>query len=339
MKKTVVCAALGFVALPAFAQTSNVTIYGVVDAAFVRERNTKTGDSGTGIQSGMSRSSRIGFKGTEDLGNGLKAIFVLENGVRIDNGNEQHAGKAFGRQAFVGLSGNFGTLSLGRQYTPDDGYNSYYDPFDHQFHAQASNLMKALQVRADNSVKYVSPVVGGLQATLQYGFGEQGNQAKDYASAGLMYNVGALSLGGTATTQRDAADTFYAKKYQLGATYDFAVVKVFGLVQIDRDVDGSTPLKGADSRQWLVGASAPIGKASRIMASYVRENDLDSASKDAHMWAVGYTYDVSKRTTLYTAYAHLTNKNAAAFALGTPQSGNMTPGADRGFSAGVRHSF
>jgi len=338
MHKKIVCLALGCAAAPAFAQ-SNVMIYGVVDAAYVHERNSDTGKNANGIQSGMSRSSRIGFRGTEDIGNGLKVLWVLEQGVKIDTGNEQHAGKAFGRQSYVALSGGFGTVGLGRQYTPDDGFNSYYDPFDHQFHAQASNLMKALQVRADNSVKYVSPTVGGFQATLQYGFGEQTNEANNYASSGLMYNLGALSIGGTATAQRDVTDSFYAKKYQLGATYDFQVVKLYGLVQIDRDVEGSTPVKGAESKQWLVGANAPVGKAGKVMVSYVRENDEDTANKDAHMWAVGYTHDLSKRTALYTAYAHVTNKNGAAFAVGTPQSGNIVAGADRGFSMGVRHTF
>lgn len=338
MKKNVLCAALGLVALPAFAQSSNVTIYGVVDAAFVRERNTKTGDAATGIQSGMSRSSRIGFKGSEDLGNGLKAIFVLENGVRIDNGNEQHAGKAFGRQAFVGLTGNFGTLSLGRQYTPDDGYNSFYDPFDHQFSAQASNVMKALLVRADNSVKYSSPVFGGLQAQVIYGFGEQTTDAGRYVSGGVQYNGGPVSVGVTASALRDATDNFYAKKYQVGATYDFNVVKLYGLVQFDRDVDGSTPIEGAKSKQWLIGANAPVGRAGKVMVSYVREND-DDADRDATMWAIGYTHDLSKRTALYTAYAHLDNKNGATFSLGSPQSGTMVPGANRAINLGVRHSF
>lgn len=338
MNKNLVCLALGIAAAPAFAQ-SNVTIYGIVDAAYVHERNSDTGKNANGIQSGMSRSSRFGLKGSEDIGNGLKVLWVLEQGVKIDTGAEQHAGKAFGRQSFVALNGGFGTLGIGRQYTPDDGVNFYYDPFDHQFHAQSSNLMRALQVRADNSVKYTSPSIDGLQATVIYGFGEQTNEANNYASGGLMYTHGPVSVGATATAQRDASDSFYAKKYQLGATYDFQVVKLYGLVQIDRDVDGAKPLKGAESRQWLIGANAPVGKAGRVMVSYIREDDRDAADNDAHMWAVGYTHDLSKRTALYTAYAHINNKNDAAFAVGTPQSGNIVAGADRGFSLGIRHSF
>ena len=290
----------------------------------------------------MSRSSRIGFKGTEDLGNGLKAIFVLENGVRIDTGAEQHAGKAFGRQAFVGLTGAFGTVSVGRQYTPDDGYNSFYDPFDHQFSAQASNIMKALAVRADNSVKYSSPVFGGVQAQVIYGFGEQTTDANRYVSGGVQYNGGPVSIGVTASAKRDAADSFYAKKYQLGATYDFKVVKLYALGQVNRDVDDNAasvaPTRGAKSKQWLVGANAPVGQAGKVMVSYVRHND-DASEKDASMWAVGYTHDLSKRTALYAAYAHLDNKDNATFFLGSPQSGTMVPGADRAINLGIRHSF
>ncbi|BAL27353.1 porin [Azoarcus sp. KH32C] len=343
MKKTLVCAALGCAAVPAFAQSSNVQIYGIVDAAFVNERNTETGAHGNGIQSGMSRSSRIGFKGTEDLGNGLKATFVLENGVRIDNGNEQHAGKAFGRQAFVALaSDSYGTLGLGRQYTPEDGFNSFYDPFDHQFSAQASNVMKALLVRADNSVKYTSPVIAGVQATVIYGFGEQSNEGNNYVGAGLQYNGGPFSIGATATSKRDVTDSFYARKFQLGASYDFNVVKLYALGQVNRDVDDNAasvaPTRGAKSRQWLIGANAPIGKADKVMVSYVRHND-DATDRDAAMWAVGYTHDLSKRTALYAAYARLDNKDNAIFFLGSPQSGAMVPGADRAINLGIRHSF
>lgn len=320
---------------------SNVTVYGMVDAGFAYERNSRTGDSVRAIQSGMLSSSRLGFRGSEDLGNGLKALWVIETGILIDTGKPQHPDNLWGRQSLVGLSGSFGTVSLGRQYAPEDGVNARFDPFEHGMAGNAGNLMKAIAIRANNSVKYVSPTVAGFTGTLVYGFGEvAGNHdAGRYLSGALEYGSGPFAAGLSFEQMRNLADTATGRKYQLGGSYDFGAAKLYAMVQSDRDVDGAIPTRGAKSTQYLLGLSAPVGTSGKALVSYIRENDRDTADKDAAMWAVGYIHALSKRTDLYAAYAHLDNRNGANFSLGNGQNAALVAGADRAVNMGIRHKF
>ena len=150
---------------------SSVTIYGVADAGLVVDKDA-AGDRLTRVASGVASGSRIGFKGKEDLGNGLSALFVLESGFNIDTGTSGQGGLLFGRQAYVGLSGKGGTVTLGRQYSP------YYlalrdvaDPFVIGLAGTASNVM-ATNYRVDNMAQYATPTWNKLSAELAYGFGE-----------------------------------------------------------------------------------------------------------------------------------------------------------------------
>src|SRR5881392_4297802 len=144
MKKSLlvlaVAAAIGNLA---HAQT-NVTIYGLIDAGIVGESGGKAGNV-TKVGSGTSGASRIGFRGTEELGNGLSAVFVLESGVKVDTGEVDAAGTLFNRQAFVGLkSKEWGTVTLGRQYTPwYTTITQVADPFAAGYAGSAKNLLPA----------------------------------------------------------------------------------------------------------------------------------------------------------------------------------------------------
>lgn len=341
MKKHALCTALATLACGAAHAQSNVTVYGLVDAGFAYERNSRTGQEVKAIQSGMFSSSRLGFRGTEELGNGYKALWVIETGVLIDTGNPQHPNNPWGRQSYVALNGPFGTLGLGRQYAPEDGINAKYDPFEHGLAGQAGNLMKAMAIRANNSVKYVSPRVAGFTATAVYGFGEVDGdtRAGRYMAGALEYDKGPLSVGASFENMRDVADTVSGRKYQLGASYDFAVLKLFAMVQADRDVDGARPTRNADSNQYLLGLTAPVGQSGRVLLSAIREDDKDAADRDATLWAVGYVHALSKRTDLYAAYARLDNDNGAAFALGNGQNAAIVAAADRAVNLGIRHRF
>ena len=126
MKKTMMALALSAAAGMAAAQ-SNVTVYGIFDMALVRESGGTA--SSTKMTSGVESGSRIGFKGTEDLGGGMSAIFLVENGFQGDTGAMGQGGLLFGRQAYVGLQGSAGTVTLGRQYTPQYLAVAAVDPF------------------------------------------------------------------------------------------------------------------------------------------------------------------------------------------------------------------
>ena len=172
MKKTMLALMLGALAGAAAAQ-SNVTVYGIVDMALVRESGGAA--TTTKLTSGVESGSRLGFKGSEDLGDGLSAIFLLENGFQADTGAMGQGGLLFGRQAYVGLqSKTAGTLTLGRQYTPQYLAVAAVDPFGSGTAGDTKNLMASTgnsASRMDNAVKYTSPVVGGVTAELIYGAG------------------------------------------------------------------------------------------------------------------------------------------------------------------------
>lgn len=203
MKKisAAVAAFAGLAATVAHAQSS-VTLYGLIDAGIAYTNNVKKGGSqGALVQatSGNINGSRFGLRGSEDLGGGLKALFVLENGYNVQNGKLGQNGRMFGRQAFVGLSSNqFGTLTLGRQYDSlvdfvaplsgtagTFGDTGFAHPFDND------NLNHS--VRMSNAVKYTSANYGGLKFGGLYAFSNSTDFAVNRAySAGVSYSMGSL---------------------------------------------------------------------------------------------------------------------------------------------------
>lgn len=200
MKKSLLAlAALGAFAGVAHAQSS-VTLYGIVDEGF--NVNTNAGGKHQyNLSSGVLQGSRFGLRGTEDLGGGLKAIFVIENGFDVNNGKLGQGGLMFGRQAYVGLSSQMGTVTLGRQY---DSVVDYVGPLESgdqwggSIAAHPSDLDNFNNsFRTNNTVKYTSADYGGLKFGGTYSFGGQaGNFSQNQIwSLGAGYNNGPLVLG------------------------------------------------------------------------------------------------------------------------------------------------
>jgi predicted porin len=332
MKKSLLAlAALSAFAGVASAQT-NVTIYGTADAGLVRQSGGAAG-SVTKLDSGVYYGNRLGFKGTEDLGGGLSAKFQLESGFNLDNGSlAQGANVLWGRQAFVGLQGGFGSVTMGRQYTPLYVALERLDPFSAGLTGAATNLMSpgANRTSTNNALVYSAPTLGGFSADLQYGFGEvpgstSGNRA---IGLGLGYANGPVAVKLAYNNANNATATANAKTTLLGGTYDFGVAKAH--LAYARNT-GS----GVDSNDALVGVSVPFG-ASKVLVSYINKNDKSAANQDANQIAIGYTYDLSKRTTLYTSYSRINNKNGATYLVGDATG---TGSGDKGFAAGIAHKF
>jgi predicted porin len=329
MKKSLLAlAVLGTIAACAQAQT-NVTIYGIVDAGFVREFGT--GPDSTKLTSGIRNGSRLGFKGTEDLGGGLSAIFQLENGFNVDTGTLGQGGLLFGRQAYVGLSSrSFGTVTLGRQYSPIFTSLDAVDPFGTGLAGASYNLISTV-VRVNNSLKYTSANYAGFSGEVLYGFGEvPGDTAASRTLAlGLNYATGPVTVTFAHNSSNNATDTNRTKLSLLGGTFDLGVAKIHAAFEVEKD-DAAL-----DSRDYLVGASAPLGNGS-VMASYIRRNDRSALNRDADQIALGYVYNLSKRTNLYTSVARIKNDNGATFTVGNATEGGTT---NKAFNVGVQHRF
>ncbi|WP_382324125.1 porin [Hydrogenophaga sp. UC242_50] len=154
-KHAIALAALGLVSGYASAQSS-VTLYGVVDVALER---VKGATSVTRVTSGQQQGSRWGLRGTEDLGGGLKATFLLESGFNADVGTLGQGGRLFGRQGYVGLGGNWGTVRLGRQYTPMDDIASIIGTKVYDVVSVVPIIGNGDYNRVDNAITYVSPTV------------------------------------------------------------------------------------------------------------------------------------------------------------------------------------
>jgi predicted porin len=310
MKKSLAALALlGSVAGTAFAQT-NVNIYGIIDAGLVREFGSNIATPGAGsslkLTSGVQSGSRIGFKGTEDLGGGLTANFTLENGFQTDTGHIDQQGQLFGRQAWVGLAGNnWGAVNLGRQYAPIFIALDSIDPFGTGLAGTSTNLFGTV-VRMNNTVKYSTPNISGLTADLAYGLGEVAGSTSASRQIGLSATYANGPIYGTFAHQNinDATNTNKTKLTLLGGMYDLGVVKAHLAYETEKN-DAVL-----DQRDWLLGVSAPLG-AGTVMASYMHKDDKAAANRDANQLALGYSHALSKRTNLYTSIARIDNKNGA----------------------------
>ncbi|WP_338763010.1 porin [Massilia sp. METH4] len=338
---------------------SSVSIYGIVDAAIVGERGGAAGNV-TKVTSGAASASRIGFRGTEDLGNGLSAFFTLETGSKIDTGDIDSAGTIFNRQAFVGLKGMFGSVALGRQYTPwHNTLARIGDPFGTGYAGTAKNLFPdfGANIRTSNTLTYAAPASRGFDFELAYSAGEQSDSSTGRQFGGavgyargpltvrLAYNNKNTDTAATATAA--AVNRGLGRNTLLAANYDLGWAKLYGAYGIDKG-DNSTPLGNAnnpysgvrptpstDGRSALLGFSAPLAGGT-LMFSAMHKDDRTAFNQDANSWGVGYLYALSRRTGLYAAYAHIDNRNGAGYTV----ANNTEPGSGHtGWNLGIRHTF
>ena len=249
MKKTFVAAAvLG--AFAASAMAADVTLYGVIDTGLHysnKNVESKHDVNSFDMKSGASAGNRWGLKGTEDLGNGYKVGFVLENGFTEDDGELGNGGRLFGREANLYVASDFGTLSFGRVGALTSGCGSYdqmkYTPFATGWAGTATkaNFMLADRDRMDNTVTYVTPEFAGFKVLAQYSFNRDGQETAGnerqndrYAALGATYKNGAFSSAlvvDTVMHNNKSANDKDSLGVTLGASYDFEVVKLFAMGQ------------------------------------------------------------------------------------------------------------
>lgn len=237
MQRTLLALAL-LAATGATSAQSSLTVYGKVDLGLVLDSGSPAGKS-VRVSSGVAGGSRLGFKGVEDLGGGYKAAFQLETGYCADSAagapNFCTGSNSFmGRQAHGDITGAFGALSAGRQYSLGYTNLTTIDPFGTGYAAQVNNIVDAAGVRLNNSVHYTTPVVAGFTATGEVGLGETtGNwKAGRVLGGSVNYATGPADAGFSFYELANANGVGSARKdYLLGGTCDFGVVKAHALVE------------------------------------------------------------------------------------------------------------
>ena len=356
MKKTLIALA-ALAATGAFAQSS-VTLYGAVDASF--DHGAGNGVTVNKMNNSDLGSSKLGFKGTEDLGGGLTAVFKLEGGLanqsgngKSSNTNNQSTGTAaaapngsqgldFQRYSYVGLAGNFGELHLGREYI----YSFWYgegtvDPFSTNGPAQATNMFYHLGgaayvgTNASNMVSYLTPDAP-VQGGVQYFFGQ--NVAPSSATVGhsdgtgysafLKYQQGPLLItGAISNTQYQVAGNY--KVTGLSAQYDItsAASVMYTYAKEQQSAYG-------DNTENMIAGTYKVG-ATTWKASYIHasQNGLTAATTGTgNQYGLGVDYALSKRTKLYTTVAEVKNSGNAKYVTGSvtaaanSNSGNIAIG-------------
>ena len=368
MKKTLFVTAL-FAALSGVAQAeTSVTLYGLIDTGVGYQRVKGDGyhESKFGMTNGVSSGSRWGLRGSEDLGDGLSAVFTLESGFNSANGQSGQSSRLFGRQATVGLkSSSWGLLEFGRQTNIASKYLGSIDPFGASY-GQANigvAFSAANTVRYDNMVQYATPSFGGFQAGIGYSFNvadttsaQTGFKTADNTrgiTAGVRFVNGPVNVALTYDQLNPAnqlGNDATPKSWSIAGSYDFEVLKLaaafgqtrdgwftgqgvnaFGSGSTEADGFGSNvAVDGFKANSYMVGLTVPFG-ASSLLASWQRadpDSDLLTGGDSAmNVYSLGYTYNLSKRTNLYALASYATDY---AFIDGVKSTVGLV---------GIRHRF
>lgn len=321
MKHVVACAGLGIFSLAAQAQSS-VTLYGVVDANVEYANNLpgatgKDSASRLSLRSGGMSTSRWGIRGVEELGGGVKAVFALENGFNVDTGSQSDSSRLFDRQAFVGLSSQYGTLTFGRQYTTMFSIMGNYVP--QAYAPQYEPISTVVTARNDNAVKYVGKFgVVGLGA--HYSFGERPGAFSSGAGWGLgaTYAPGDFSISAAydqlnpqAGTGSGSGRTQYAG---IGANYVAGPATLFAAYRWgSKEDEAGRPI--TRDNFWWTGVRYELTQALALTGAFyyddIKTSCGTSCTNPANPWQATalLDYSLSKRTNLYAVAAYA--KNAA----------------------------
>jgi predicted porin len=328
-----------------------ITLYGRLDTAVESVRFSAAGVAPSSSAVNLSKgTSWWGLRGRESLGGGMVAYFKLESGMYIDTGEGSSTTSLFNREAFVGLNGSFGSVQLGSQYSPALIVTQTADPFQRVSNGANLNLMqnsggnrnRGYVAAVNNTIQYITPNFSGFTARAMYGLSERTAEPKDlgrFGSIGLEYRQGPFFVAATAEEMKvatvPAGGARSSKTYTVGATYDLKVVKLHGYL-LKNALDNEK-----DSNAYMAGFVAPAGNG-QIRGAYSSRKVENTAGSKATVISLGYTYDMSKRTVLFTTYSRLNNDFASNYGMvpsvrlyGVPANGQDI----NSFEVGVRHNF
>ena len=350
MKKSLLAlAVLGGFAGVASAQSS-VTLYGTVDLNGRYIKNDGSSKRVSLSQDGIN-SSQLGFRGVEDLGGGLKASFVLLAGVNADTGSANN--QFWNRRATVSLSGGFGEVRLGRDYTPTFWNTTIFDVFGTNGLGDSSGVKQLAApdyVRANNTIGYFLPSnIGGVYGQGMVAAGE-GNNAGRYVGGRVGFAAGPFDVAVSYAQERvvSLGSGNQYKTFNVGGSYDFGFLKLMGYYNQEKIPTNKDTI-------FSISGVVPLGQG-EIHGGF-EQSKLDSNSNKVKKYALGYVYNLSKRTALYATGAIVDNGNASQITLGSTavSAANATGdwgggigsatalptvgGKSKGFEAGIRHFF
>ncbi|MGG4604519.1 porin [Paenalcaligenes sp. Me131] len=376
MKKTLLAAALmaGFAGV-AQAETS-VTLYGIVDTGLgytqFKDKDSDAKATRTGFYDGVQSGNRWGLRGSEDLGDGLRAVFTLESGFKLTDGQSLQGDRLFGREATLGLAGDsWGSLVFGRQQNVASRYIAdIASPFGDSMELAAigKTFTSAATVRADNTVVYATPNFNGFDFAIGYSFNVDGQQEwnikntgqanpKDdnqkLVTTGLRYANGPVAVAVSYDNLKASNWDKSVQAWNLAGSYDFEVVKLhlaWGQerngtlstrgVKFNDDFDarfggGGNDMKDYKVNNFAVGVSAPVGAAGKVMAGWAMSR---ASSNDWY----NDTYEGQKKSqNLFSlGYTYNLSKRTNVYAVGTYGTGYMFQDV-RATQAivGLRHRF
>jgi predicted porin len=303
---------------------SSLTLYGIADT-YIGQKSTGTGAAKVKrnvVDSDGLANSRWGMRGVEDLGGGLRAEFQLESLFDLSNGAVTQVATApaatsnqlFSSQSWVGLAGGFGSVRLGRQVTP---FHSYVGVINNLYDATAlsttgtvwglGNLPNYFG-RFDNAVSYETPLLAGFSAKAALGFGEDKTDkttASRNKSLNVKYANGPLLVGYSFQQQGGQAGAASIKYQLVGGAYDFGVARLVGAYNTARR-------DNIRDNEWQMGLSVPFGAASIAVGYGQSKGEVnDAPGNKGRGYALLGTYDLSKRSRLYTGIRKTTAKNPA----------------------------
>ena len=358
MKKSLLIL-LALAAQAACAADSSVTVFGVLDTSVTHEKSSTASLNYVGSSGNVF--SRLGFRGTEDLSDGLAASFWLEMGLFTDNGtllttstSNQGAPVAgvFSRRSTVSLEGNFGELRLGRDHTPTFWSTALFDPFgagggigaNHLYFDSLVNGFKPTGTRASNSVGYFLPKnLGGVYGQLMLAVGELGAgtaNSKDgnYSGARLGWTDGRFNAALAYGVTKYASGDYMQSNLGLSYVFDASLSSLKLMSELYSDSIGA-PVAGGTAQHGhgaLLGFQLPVGSGVFKGAYAWYRTDLANHPSSDRL-SLGYVYNLSKRSSVYATVAHVGNKNGSTASLGGIT--DPLPGATSGVQTGITHSF
>ncbi len=316
------------------------TVYGLAHMSV-----NKADDGAADYTSIASNSSRVGIKGDEDLGAGLKAIYQFETAVGFD-GESTTGGFMGQRNTFAGIGGGFGTVLMGMHDTPYKLVGRKFDYFGDQIGDTRTftNASKLWDLRPANVLAYASPSFGGVSILAAYVVDESkdATDKKDAASISATYTAGKLDVALGYENHGKGFTGVAMDAYRLGAGYDFGAFSVKAMYE-SQDAKVGTGTKALDI--YGIGAGMKVGAAGTVKAQYYVASEVNNAKNAANLIAVGYDHAMSKNTTVYAAYSMTSNDSGAAFGVGTTGGfgeGVATAAAGKdpsAFSVGLKHKF